>query len=60
MKTLLSEVFKPEGMTYQQAILYSREVLQRIILNGLSRGNFFKKAAFHGGTSLRILHHLDR
>jgi predicted nucleotidyltransferase component of viral defense system len=61
MITLLSEIFKPkEGMTYQQATLYSREVLQKIILNGLSRGNFFKKAAFHGGTALRILHSLDR
>ena len=60
MNTLLGEVFKPEGMGYRQAMMHSREVLQKIILNGLSRGGFFKKAAFHGGTALRILHSLDR
>ena len=37
MNTLLGEVFKPEGMGYRQAMMHSREVLQKIILNGLRR-----------------------
>lgn len=37
-----------------------REILQEIALLGLWRGKFFEKAAFYGGTALRILHHLDR
>ena len=36
------------------------EILQSITLLGLSRSNFFDKAAFYGGTALRILHRLDR
>lgn len=37
-----------------------REITQEIALAGLSRANFFKAAAFGGGTCLRILHGLDR
>ena len=37
-----------------------REVLQEIALCGLWRGKFFEKAAFYGGTALRVLHGLDR
>jgi predicted nucleotidyltransferase component of viral defense system len=37
-----------------------REILQEITLVGLWRGKFFEHAAFYGGTSLRILHGLDR
>ena len=37
-----------------------REILQAIALLGLWRGKFFQKAAFYGGTSLRILYDLDR
>lgn len=37
-----------------------REILQEIALLGLWRGKFFEKAAFYGGTSLRILYDLDR
>ena len=32
------------------------EVMQEIILAGLYRGGFFNKAAFYGGTCLRIFH----
>lgn len=42
---------------YQNAL---KEILQEIILLGLDRGDFFEKAAFYGGTALRILHGLDR
>ena len=37
-----------------------REIMQEIALAGLYRGDFFKKAAFYGGTALRIFYKLDR
>ncbi len=37
-----------------------REILQEIVLLGLSRAGFFDYALFYGGTALRILHGLDR
>jgi len=37
-----------------------REIMQEIALSGLSRTDFFDKAAFYGGTALRIFYGLDR
>ena len=37
-----------------------REIMQEIALAGLSRTDFFEKAAFYGGTALRIFYGLDR
>lgn len=37
-----------------------KEVFQEITLLGLYRGGFFEKAAFYGGTALRILYGLNR
>ena len=37
-----------------------KEIIQEIALAGLSRGGFFEKAAFYGGTCLRIFYGLDR
>ena len=37
-----------------------REIMQEITLAALSRTNFFEKAAFYGGTALRIFYELDR
>lgn len=37
-----------------------KEVIQEIVLCGLSRAGFFKTAAFYGGTALRIFYGLDR
>ena len=37
-----------------------REILQQAALLGLERHGFFEKAAFYGGTALRILYGLDR
>ena len=37
-----------------------KEVVQEIVLCGLSRAGFFKEAAFYGGTALRIFYCLDR
>ena len=37
-----------------------KEIIQEIVLSGLSRGNFFNEVAFYGGTALRIFYNLDR
>jgi predicted nucleotidyltransferase component of viral defense system len=37
-----------------------REILHEIALLGLWRSKFFEKAAFYGGTALRILYGMDR
>ena len=37
-----------------------KEIIQEIILCSLSRTDFFKHAAFYGGTALRIFYGLDR
>lgn len=42
---------------YKNAI---KEIVQEIALLGLWRAKFFEKAAFYGGTALRILYQLDR
>lgn len=42
---------------YENAL---KEILQEIILLGLDRNSFFEKAAFYGGTALRIMYGLDR
>lgn len=38
----------------------AKEIIQEIALAGLSRGGFFRKAAFYGGTCLRIFYGLNR
>lgn len=50
---------------YKVENLYDRknaikEIMQEIVLCGLSRAGFFKKAAFYGGTAIRIFYGLDR
>lgn len=37
-----------------------KEIIQEIVLCGLSRGGFFDEAAFYGGTALRIFYGLNR
>lgn len=37
-----------------------KEIIQEIVLCGLSRGGFFDEAAFYGGTALRIFYSLNR
>jgi predicted nucleotidyltransferase component of viral defense system len=45
----------------EEETLYAlREIMQEITLAGLSRTNFYEKAAFYGGTALRIFYGLDR
>jgi predicted nucleotidyltransferase component of viral defense system len=44
----------------EETLAAMREIMQEIALAALSRTDFFKKAAFYGGTALRIFHGLDR
>ena len=37
-----------------------KEIIQEIVISGLARSDFFSKAAFYGGTALRIFYNLDR
>jgi len=50
--------YNPKTQEETKAII--RETLQSIILIGLSKGGFFEKASFYGGTALRILYGLNR
>jgi len=49
-----------EQMLSKYEINALKEIIQEIILSGLSRGGFFDVAAFYGGTALRIFYNLDR
>ncbi len=49
-----------EVHSVQDSLWALREVMQEIALLGLWRGKFFEKAAFYGGTALRVLYGLDR
>ena len=57
IETMLS---KYENKTSTDKKNSLKEVLQEVILCGLSRAGFFKSAAFYGGTALRIFYGLDR
>lgn len=46
--------------TEQDYINALKEIFQEIALLGLWRAKFYEKAAFYGGTALRILYGLDR
>ena len=50
--------YKPKNSLQADQAL--REIMQEIALAGLTRGGFFEKAAFYGGTALRIFHGLPR
>jgi len=52
------ESYRPKNVLETEQAL--REVMQEITLAGLYRSNFFKYAAFYGGTALRIFHGLNR
>lgn len=50
--------YHPQNIYEQKNAM--KEIMQEIVLCGLSRAGFFKKAAFYGGTALRIFYGLDR
>ena len=52
------DTYKPGNM--DEATQALREIMQEIALAGLHRAGFFEKAAFYGGTALRIFYGLDR
>jgi len=61
MDPIIEQMLKP----YDTQTLYDKkngikEVVQEIVLCGLSRSGFFKTAAFYGGTALRLFYGLDR
>lgn len=61
MDPIINEMIKKyenQNVTNKTNII--KEVMQEIILSGLARAGFFNKAAFYGGTALRIFYGLDR
>ncbi len=52
------EEYQPK--TQDDAEQALREIMQEITLAGLQRSGFFEKAAFYGGTALRVFYGLDR
>jgi predicted nucleotidyltransferase component of viral defense system len=52
------ESYKPADRDQATAAL--REIMQEVALAGLYRAGFYEKAAFYGGTALRIFYGLDR
>ena len=61
MNSIMTEMLKKyqeNGVTDKKNAV--KEIMQEIVLCGLSRAGFFKQAAFYGGTALRIFYGLDR
>lgn len=52
------EEYQPKNQEETEQAL--REIMQEIALAGLQRSGFFEKAAFYGGTALRVFYGLDR
>ncbi len=52
------ETYRPSSQEEAKDAL--REIMQEIALAGLYRAGFFEKAAFYGGTALRIFYGSDR
>ena len=57
IETMIAK-YHPE--TNEQRENAIKEIIQEIALAGLSRGGFFEKAAFYGGTCLRMFYDLNR
>lgn len=61
MNPILEQMLKSHEIYSSQSRINSiKEVVQEVVLYGLSRAGFFKSCAFYGGTALRIFHGLDR
>lgn len=59
--TIIQERLKSYNLlSKQDEISALKEIYQEIALAGLARSDFFKTAAFQGGTALRIVHQLRR
>ncbi len=57
IKVMLDRYHCHSVSDYENAL---KEIIQEIALLGLWRSKFFEKAAFYGGSALRILHGLNR
>ena len=57
IESMLAKYDCKNAVDYRNAL---KEIAQEVALCGLSRGGFFNKAAFYGGTALRIFYGLDR
>jgi predicted nucleotidyltransferase component of viral defense system len=57
VKTMLSKYKCQSSLDYENAL---KEIMQEIALLGLWRAKFFERAAFYGGSALRILYGIDR
>lgn len=57
IESLLQKYSPKTALDYENAL---KEIIQEITLAGLARGHFFDKAAFYGGTALRIFYGLPR
>jgi predicted nucleotidyltransferase component of viral defense system len=58
---MIKEWFDTYNCQNQDDILKAKtEIIQQIVLAALSRSDFFNKAAFYGGTALRLLYQLPR
>ena len=61
MNTSITEMLKHYNtVTAEDKTNAMKEIMQEIVLCGLSRAGFFRSAAFYGGTALRIFYGLDR
>lgn len=61
MNKILSEMLeKYEIKTDKDEINALKEIIQELVISGLSKSDFFNRAAFYGGTALRIFYDLDR
>lgn len=57
VQMMLEKYSCKNAQDYKNAL---KEIIQEVALCGLSRGGFFQKAAFYGGTALRIFYGLNR
>lgn len=60
MKIIEQMLQKYQFKTIEERKNAIKEIIQEIVLSGLGRTNFFTKAAFYGGTALRIFYGLNR
>jgi predicted nucleotidyltransferase component of viral defense system len=59
-EALARMIAKDECRQLGDTVRALREIMQEIALLGLWRSKFFEKAAFYGGTAMRVLYGLDR
>lgn len=61
MNTIISQMLETyQNNSHDDKRNVIKEIMQEIVLCGLSRAGFFKVAAFYGGTALRIFYGLSR